>query len=126
MMTIGEVAVPFLCPFALVHSLCEQSAHFALFLHQWLALGQVGRIAIYVDEVMPRNALRPDHGAAFYAWFWTFLDWPDWFRSGEAGWFDFCVMKAKDVEAIPGGVSANAVHILKMFWDPIPQKERTT
>ena len=116
-LTIGEVAVPFICTFALIFSLCDKSLCFAAFLHNCIQ-GQVGRIAIYVDEVVPGNALRPDPGRAFYAWFWTILEWPDWYRSRKAGWFDLCVMKAKDVAAIPGGVSAIAVHILKMFWDP--------
>ena len=87
------------------------------FLHNRIQ-GQVGRIAIYVDEVALGNNLRPDHARAFYAWFWSFLEWPHWYRSRQFGWFDLCVMKAKDVHAIPGGVSALAVHILKMFWDP--------
>ena len=116
-LTIGEVAVPFICPFALLCSLCDESSHFAAFLHKCIQ-GQVGRIALYVDEVVPGNNLRPDHARAFYAWFWTFLEWPHWYRSRQFGWFDLCVMKAKDVHAIPGGVSALAVHILKMFWDP--------
>ena len=80
-LTIGEVAVPFICPFALISSLCDKSSCFAAFLHNRIQ-GQVGRIAIYVDEVMPGNALRPDHGRAFYAWLLAILDWPDWYRSG--------------------------------------------
>ena len=95
----------------------RQASHFAAFLHKCIQ-GQVGRIALYVDEVVPGNNLPPDHARAFYAWFWTFLEWPHWYRSRQFGWFDLCVMKAKDVHAIPGGVSALAVHILKMFWDP--------
>ena len=104
-LTIGEVAVPFICPFALLFSLCDKSSHFAAFLHKCIQ-GQVGRIALYVDEVVPGNNLRPDHARAFYAWFWTFLEWPHWYRSRQFGWLDLCVMKAKDVDAIPGGVSA--------------------
>ena len=33
-LTIGEVAVPFTCPFALIFSLCDESSHFAAFLHK--------------------------------------------------------------------------------------------
>ena len=113
---IGGVAVPYICPFAVLYALCNASAEFAKFFHgcSW---GKIGRVALYTDEVVPGNPLRPDHTRAFYAFFWTLLDFPDWYRSSASGWLDLCVIKVSDVATIPGGVSAVAAHLLSKFWD---------
>ena len=115
---IGDLRIPFLCPFACLHMLCNKSAAFMEFLHKCMASLHVGRVCLYCDEVLPGNALRPDHSRAYYAFFWTFLDWPDWYRSTQAGWFDLCVVKSSDVTSVPGGASALTAHLLKQFWDP--------
>ena len=124
-LTIHEVDIPYICPFALLWLLCSSSSAFAKFLYECVnggyAPGDGGyapraRIALYVDEVMPGNNLRPDHGRAFYAVFWLLLDYPDWFRSSAAGWHDLCVIKAADVDKIPGGISAVTAHLLRIFF----------
>lgn len=124
--TIQEVVIPYVCPFALLHMLCGSSAAFANFLFACVARGGYAprggpapapaRVALYVDEVVPGNNLRPDHARAFYAVFWLFLDYPDWFRSSAAGWHDLCVVKAKDVEKIDGGISAIVAYLMRIFF----------
>ena len=109
---IGDLRIPFLCPFACLHMLCNKSAAFMEFLHKCMASLHVGRVCLYCDEVLPGNALRPDHCRAYYAFFWTFLDWPDWYRSTQAGRFDLCVVKTSDVTSVPGGVSATTAHLI--------------
>ena len=79
-------------------------------------MGGTGRIGLYVDEVAPGNNLRPDRARAFYSFFWILLEYPDWYRSSAAGWHDICTVKASDVDAIPGGVSAIMANVLKLFW----------
>ena len=113
----GDLVVPYMCPFALLWSFCDASPSYASFLSEHLpAGGQPCRIALYVDEVCPGNALRPDHARAFYSFFWLLLDFPDWFRSSAAGWYDICVIKQSDVNKVEGGVSAITARILSTFW----------
>ena len=114
-LTIQEVVIPYICPFAMLWASCNSSVAFASFL--FACLGNcVGRIALYVDEVVPGNNLRPDHARAFYSVFWLFLEFPDWFRSSAAGWYDLCTIKVSDVAKIDGGISAIVVHLMKLFW----------
>ena len=90
-------------PFSLLWTLCAHSEHFFDFLTNNFASGtpqahpngsaiasglaagghtrQYGRICIYADETTPGNVHRPDKGRQYMAAYWTFLDFPSWFRS---------------------------------------------
>ena len=52
---------------------------------------------LYTDEVFPANSeRRPDKGRAFYAFYWTILELPDWFRSrSELPYFVFAYVPSK-------------------------------
>ena len=89
---------------------------YASLLQRCFASGQKGRVVLYVDEVVPGNPLRPENRRSFYSFFWLFMDYPDWFRSSDMGWHDFCTVTQEHVKAIPGGVSAIVARILSIFW----------
>ena len=86
-MELGDVKLPYICPFALLWSLCNASvacpdaasaagpdasvagpdatsaagpdvSSFATFLRSCFQRGQKGRIVIYVDEIIPGNPLK--------------------------------------------------------------------
>lgn len=113
-MTLHGHAIPYICPFALLWRLTHASASFAALLHS--RIGSMGRVCLYVDEVMPGNGLRPDHGRGFYSFLWLFLEYPDWLRSSSFGWHDLLVVKTSVVKEIPGGISAFVTEVLRMFW----------
>ena len=106
----------YLCPFGFLHYGCELSIPFGEFLEVTidpsstgfsLATPDVldrgssraspgeppkGRITIYGDEVTPGNNLRPDIARSYLAVYWTFLEFPEWFRNKQNGWFCACLV----------------------------------
>jgi hypothetical protein len=114
-MTIQDLTLPYICPFALLWQLTQVSAGYAALLRACVG-NAMGRIAVYVDEVVPGNNLRPDHARAFYAVFWLFTDYPDWLRSSAFGWHDMVIVKASAVAEIKGGISAVVADVLRIFW----------
>ena len=58
---------------------------------------QTGRTVFYTDEVFPANSeRRPDKGRAFYAFYWSIIELPDWFRSrSEFPYFVFAYVPSK-------------------------------
>ena len=114
-LTLHGHDIPYVCPFALLWSMASVSPGFSALLHSRIG-GSVGRVCLYVDEVVPGNNLRPDHARAFYSFFWLFLEYPDWLRSSAFGWHDLCVLKVSVVNEIPGGISAVTAAMLRVFW----------
>ena len=88
--------IKFLNPFALRWWLSQISYDFYTFLSKALP-SRIGRLVFYTDEVCPANSEnRPDKGRAYYAFFWTILDLPDWFRSrSELPYFVFAYVPSK-------------------------------
>ena len=114
-LTIQDIVVPYICPFTLVWHMTSASAAYAELLHR--SIGEtIGRVALYVDEVIPGNNLRPDHARSFYAIFWLFMEYPDWLSSSAFGWHDLCVIKASGVQQIRGGISKVVTEMLRVFW----------
>jgi hypothetical protein len=65
-----------------------------------------------MDDVRPGNQLRPDLGRTYYAWYWTMLDLPGWYRASEAGWFELTFTPVRDCEGILGGLTGLTDRIL--------------
>ena len=126
---IADFVIPYMCPFALVSALSETAVgsasssselvdcpSYASILRHSIPEGVKGRIALYMDGVTPGNPLRPTSARPYYAFFWTFVEYPDWFRSSQVGWHDICVVRETSVKEIPGGVSAVMSRILEIFF----------
>ena len=83
-------------PAALLYTLCSNSAHYAHFCQQLLGQGE-SRISIYSDEATPGQCLRPDAANILkqQCVYWTFMEWPYWFRSRGCGWLPFGYLKLR-------------------------------
>ena len=125
----------FVHPFALLWHLCAASVHFFDFLAEGYRQSAGGsaaavpsgsategapqplwRIVLYADEATPGNVHRPDKGRQFMAVYWTFREWPDWFRAGRAGWFPFCFVHHAVLKKISGGLGHLMVLVLRSFF----------
>ena len=62
--------------------------------------------------------MRPDKGRKYYAFYWSFLELPDWFRASQVGWFPLCFVLVESVEKLAGGLSRITALLLEtMFSD---------
>ena len=105
-------------PKALLWLLARLSTAFDDFLRTQLP-GGASRVTLYMDDVRPGNQLRPDMGRTYYAWYWTMLDLPAWFRTSQFGWFDLAFTLMRDCENIRGGLSGLTDQVLAEMEFPI-------
>ena len=77
--TDDPVPIRYINPFALLWWLSNISLQFFEFMKCTLPT-RVGRMVFYADEVTPGNDKRADKGMAYYAFFWSIVEFPDWFR----------------------------------------------
>ena len=120
-MTIEVEGAPFVWwyvnPFALLYSFCELSAVFCSLLRAaGTSAGGLIRICLYTDEMTPGNNLRCDQGRRIQCIYWNCMDFPDYVRSRDAGWFLFGALQTKHVEHIGGGLSAVISHVVNVFF----------
>ena len=88
-------------PFALLWVL-GKGPHFGRFLKEHI--GDItSRLAFYSDETTPGNVLRPDvaNRRKVQCIYWTFMEWPYWFRARPSGWLPFGYV---EVRGIPNGI----------------------
>ena len=72
-------------PFALLAYLAEVNAGFAHFMSTHLS-GRTSNLICWGDETTPGNALRPDSSTKVVALYFSFIEFPDYFRHGDYGW----------------------------------------
>jgi hypothetical protein len=129
--------IKYACPFAFLYYACELSSAFATFLETAIArpglagrnlpsssnpdqavpiVGPKARITLYFDEVTPGNNLRPDAGRSYLAVYWTFLEFPAWFRANQNGWFELCYIPVKVLWNIRGEHSKLTELLLAIFF----------
>jgi len=133
----STVLVRYICPFAFLWYACSLSPEFFGFLATNLCIASVvaapgaaslasaeaapgvkplARIALYHDGITPGNINRHDKGRAYVAVYWTFLDFPAWFRATEFGWFSALHIPETILGTIAGGASKLMEIVLSMFW----------
>ena len=78
------------------------------------------RLALYTDEVVPRNKLRPDVGGKYQAVYFQVVDFPDFIRSRlQLRWFTFGYASCADLREAGAEVSDLVAAVLKSwFGDP--------
>ena len=94
----GTLTVDHVCPAALLYHLCSASASFFSFLRgvvHSVADGTLD-IVMYLDKAKPGNERRPDDGRSCQCLYFTFLQYPDWFRKGDFAWLPFAYVKVAD------------------------------
>jgi len=109
--------MPYINPFALVFYMNMLSVACRGFLRLHLQ-GRTARVCLYVDETTPGNVLRPDKGRSLQCVYWTFLEFPSWFRVKTTSWFAVCYLPSSVVQKLAGGMSALMARILRIFWHP--------
>ena len=113
---IGTQTIDRLNPFGFLWLLAKLDDRLAAFLEKHLG-GKQCRIAFYCDGVKPGNVLRPDSGREFEAVYWTFMEFPDFFRTRSAfGWLPLCFVERHRLKDVPGGMSAVAKEVVQSFW----------
>ncbi len=110
----GPYEWEYVSPAALLHGACHHSSRFGLLLQR--STHPVARLVIYTDEFCPGNALRPDKGSSMECIYYTFLDFPPWWRMRVNGWFFFGALLSKVVGRIEGGMSHVMRHIVSSFF----------
>ena len=125
-----EEPIGFIHPFALLYYLCEHSEVFYRFLKtnhtNSDGSAKEGRLCIYADETTPGNVHRPDKGRQYMAVYWTLLDFPNWFRSGPAGWLPFAFIDHEALASLAAGLSSFITFVLHVFFGGICCPEGTS
>ena len=73
------------------------------------------RVILYLDELVPGNALRHDCGRSMWGIYWALLDWPEWVLARTESWFCFGVVLTKVCSSIPGGIGSIMPYIVRAF-----------
>jgi hypothetical protein len=121
-LTQGTFKLEYICPMAFLWHLCSKSFFFFQMLKKFPPCGDQAqpalraRLVLYLDDVMPGNPHRPDHGRSYVAIYWAFLDLPDWLLHSTKGWFVLAFVPKRIWSQIPGEQSALMKHLLKAFW----------
>ena len=116
---VAEMPFEFLNPFALMYYCAQVSDAFAKF-HTDLAnrrpCGRL-RLVFYMDGATAGGELRPEP-RKYNNIYWSFLEYPSWFRSGKCGWITFNLTKVTTL--YEAGVSYSSVlrFVLKTFFNP--------
>ena len=105
-------------PIALVHYLSTISIPFASLMASCVRGCAPLRIIVYVDELTPGNALRPEKSRTLQSIYWAFADWPQHVLSRSAAWLIFGTLRSTVVDKIPGGMSRLMRMVLRTFFSP--------
>jgi hypothetical protein len=119
------MAVQYICPLAFLWQACRLSLPLFKLLQGFPQTeGEAqpsvqARIAMYLDDVMPGNARRPDAARSYVAVYWALMDLPDWLLHSTMGWFVLGFIPKKIWKLIPGEQSGLLRILLKAFWPEV-------
>jgi len=113
---VGEEAVPYVCPLALLWTMASASEGFGMFLLACLG-GAAGDFILYLDDVRPGNILRPDPGRVYYSILWSLAQYPRWYAARMMGWLPHCFVQSTQLDRIDGGISQVIAALLQVLWD---------
>ena len=102
-------------PAALLHIGCNKSRRLASLVEASSATNPA-ELILYNDETTPGNQLRPDNAREQMCMYYSFKQFPDWFRSRKFGWFFFSSLKTSILETVVGGLSTLIAVVLKVFF----------
>jgi len=77
------------------------------------------RIVTYIDEINPGNPLAPDPERLLQAFYWTFIDLPNWFLRRKDAWFVCTLVRTKTALKLQGGITELVKHIMYEFFPSI-------
>lgn len=104
-------------PGALLWYLCKISVPFAELIQETVVTaGDAGlTYVLYQDGVVPGNPFRPDKARKVEAWYWIFVQFPDFVLQRSACWPVATLIRSKLISKIPGGISRVSRILLDMF-----------
>jgi len=82
-------------------------------------------LLLYGDEITPGNVLRHDDGRKVFAFYYAFLEWPDWILHKSDAWLFFGALRTSIIGDLRGGTSAIFSEIIKVMFTKIPFNFRT-
>ena len=105
-------------PFALLYTLCDKYARFGLFLRECYERqnNQLRKVALYSDETVPGNQLRPDNSRQVQCIYFTLMFLPSWHRRLNHGWLPFGYMRTEKQHELEGGLSSLMRVTLRPFF----------
>ena len=104
-------------PFAFLWYLSSLCPPFALLMHNALdACRGCLSLLLYGDDLTPGNPLRVDGGRKVFAFYYAFLQWPNWMLHRQDTWLCFGTLRVNIIETVRGGVSAVFASILRTMF----------
>ena len=94
--------------------LTRECPHFAAFMYKHVR--NKASTVLYMDMCTPGQANRPDLGRAFEGIYYTFFEWPEWFRRRSKNWFVFGYVLKCDLKDIDCACSALCKFIFEQMW----------
>ena len=116
----AEFVWTYVHPFALLHILCSKFKAFATFLTGCTRHApEFSFLALYSDETVLGNPMRPDTDNQVQCFYWTLLQLPAWFRCKKHGWFLLATISTSIQEKLDGGLTYVFQRLLKdVFFQP--------
>ena len=97
-----------ICPLALLFTMCDICSEFAKLL-QRVATYSAGiahlTLIYYTDETTPGNQVRPDNRRKVQCHYWTFKEFPSWFRTKCDAWSLLGFMGCHEEKEVAAGLS---------------------
>jgi len=112
-------------PYAFLWYLCHISEPFQKVMHDCTKDGQILRLVVYTDEMIPGNPFRPERSRTLMCIYWCFVDWPAWMLSRTFAWPCLSILRSTIIDDIPGGMSYLARVILRVFFPLEGESMRT-
>ena len=108
---------PIVNPFALLYVLCSVCPLYLNFARRCIG-EDMGNIILYTDETTPGNQLHVDQQRELCCFYWTFAQFPKWFRARASGWLILGFIKTTELKHVKGGLSGLCAQVLRVFWSP--------
>ena len=110
---------PMLAPMSMLSHLCSECDGFATFFARQLQRHPVSessawQLAIYSDEILPGNALKPNNERKLLAIYWSCLEF-DEACSDEDMWFHCMAVRTSEVKLFKSGVGQLLKKVLEKF-----------
>lgn len=78
--------------------------------------GNILRLVIYCDEMVPGNPFRPEKSRTLMCIYWAFVDWPHHVLTRSFAWPCLSILRSTIINEFPGRMSFFARIILRLFF----------
>ena len=106
-------------PFAWLYYVSTISAAFANMMRDYTVDGNLLRIVIYSDGLIPGNPFRPEPGRKLNCIYWCIAEWPQYVLKRSFAWPVFSILREEIIHSIPGGLPRLMRLILHVFFEAV-------